>query len=86
MVNSALASLQLANNETGVIQPVAVIAELARANGCRVHTDATQAVGRMPVSMVISASTICRCRRTSLAGRRALARWSFARVRRWLLG
>jgi cysteine desulfurase len=47
----ALLSLQLANNETGVVQPVAEIAALAREHGVLVHTDAVQAVGRVPVDM-----------------------------------
>jgi cysteine desulfurase len=45
----AVVALQLANNETGVIQPVAEIAKLARSHGIAVHTDAVQAAGRMPV-------------------------------------
>jgi cysteine desulfurase len=47
----ALLSLQLANNETGVLQPVAAIATLAREHGLLVHTDAVQAAGRIPVDM-----------------------------------
>jgi cysteine desulfurase len=43
---SALA-LQLANNETGVIQPVAEAAAVAREHGICVHSDAVQAAGRM---------------------------------------
>ena len=46
---SALLSLQLANNETGVVQPVAIAAEAARSRGLAVHTDAVQAAGRMAV-------------------------------------
>jgi len=42
-------SLMLANNETGVIQPVREAAAIARAAGLLVHCDATQAVGRIPV-------------------------------------
>lgn len=45
----AVVALQLANNETGVIQPVAEIAQLARAHGIAVHTDAVQAAGRIPI-------------------------------------
>jgi cysteine desulfurase len=45
----ALVSVQLANNETGVLQPVAEIAALARSNGLRIHTDAVQAAGRIAV-------------------------------------
>lgn len=46
---AALLSLQLANNETGVVQPVARAAEAARSQGLAVHTDAVQAAGRMAV-------------------------------------
>src|SRR5215218_6299821 len=44
-----LATLMLANNETGAIQPVARLAALARERGVPVHTDAVQAVGRVAV-------------------------------------
>src|SRR5262249_4805476 len=44
-----LATLMLANNETGAIQPVARLAALAQQRGVPVHTDAVQAVGRIPV-------------------------------------
>jgi len=47
---SRLATLMLANNETGAIQPVGRLAELAQARGIPVHTDAVQAVGRIPVN------------------------------------
>jgi cysteine desulfurase len=47
----ALVSVQLANNETGVIQPVEEIARLGHAHGALVHCDAVQALGRMPVDM-----------------------------------
>lgn len=48
----ALIALQLANNETGVIQPVARIAALAREHGALLLVDAAQAFGRIPVSVV----------------------------------
>lgn len=47
----ALVSVMLANNETGVVQPVAEAAEVARTHGAAVHCDAAQAPGRMPVDM-----------------------------------
>lgn len=47
----ALVSVMLANNETGVIQPVAEVARIARAHGALVHCDAVQAPGKMSVSM-----------------------------------
>lgn len=45
-----LVSVMMANNETGVIQPVAQIASLCREKGVMMHTDAVQAVGKIPVS------------------------------------
>jgi len=45
----AVVALQMANNETGVIQPVAEVAEFARAHGVAVHSDAVQAAGRLPI-------------------------------------
>ena len=44
----ALVSVMLVNNETGVIQPVAEIAAIAKKYGALVHTDAVQAYGRIP--------------------------------------
>ena len=45
----ALLSLQMANNETGVLQPVASAAQSAREHGLLVHSDAVQAAGRVPI-------------------------------------
>jgi cysteine desulfurase len=47
----ALVSLMLANNETGVIQPVADAAAITHTHGGLVHSDAAQAVGRIPVDV-----------------------------------
>ena len=44
-----LVALQMANNETGVIQPVAEAARFARDHGLLVHTDAVQAAGRIAI-------------------------------------
>jgi cysteine desulfurase len=46
----ALVSVMLANNETGVIQPVRDVVALAQAHGALVHTDAVQALGKTPVN------------------------------------
>src|SRR5690606_39889813 len=46
-----LVSVMLANNETGVIGPAAEAAALAREKGALVMTDATQAVGKIPVDV-----------------------------------
>jgi cysteine desulfurase len=47
--DTRFAALMLANNETGAIQPVGELAALAAEREIRVHTDAVQAVGRIPV-------------------------------------
>ena len=48
---ATLVSVMLANNETGVIQPVAEIARRAHAAGALVHCDAIQAAGKIPVDV-----------------------------------
>jgi len=48
---TGLVSVQLANNETGVIQPVRELAELAHEAGAFFHCDAVQALGKMPFSL-----------------------------------
>jgi cysteine desulfurase len=48
---TALVSLMLANNETGMIQPVAEAARLARERGALAHCDAVQAAGKVPVDV-----------------------------------
>lgn len=47
----ALVCLMLANNETGVLHPVAAAAALCRAHGARLHVDAVQAAGRVAVDL-----------------------------------
>ena len=49
--DTALVSVMLANNEIGTIQPVAELAAAARERGAWFHTDAVQAVGKIPVSV-----------------------------------
>ena len=44
---TSLVSVMLANNETGVLQDVAELAEIARAHGSLMHTDAVQALGKI---------------------------------------
>jgi len=46
-----LVSVMAANNEIGTIENIGEIARLAKAEGAFVHTDATQAVGKIPVSV-----------------------------------
>ncbi len=47
----ALVSIMTGNNETGTIQPVAECAEIAHRFGAYMHTDATQAIGKIPVDV-----------------------------------
>ena len=49
--NTILISVMHANNETGVIQPVAEISSLAKRHGILFHTDAVQSVGKIPVNV-----------------------------------
>ncbi|PYV11104.1 MAG: cysteine desulfurase NifS [Acidobacteria bacterium] len=48
---TVLISVMTANNETGVLQPIAQIAAAARARGIVFHTDAVQAVGKVPIDV-----------------------------------
>ncbi|MBN3784761.1 aminotransferase class V-fold PLP-dependent enzyme, partial [Burkholderia sp. Ac-20345] len=49
--HTRLVSLAHANNETGVVQPLGVFAARSRACGTRVHTDASQSIGKLPVDV-----------------------------------
>lgn len=48
---TTLVSVMHANNETGVLQPIAELARMARAAGAVVHTDAAQSVGKVAVDV-----------------------------------
>lgn len=52
--DTAMVSFMWANNETGVIFPVEEAAAIAKANGALFHTDAVQAVGKIPINMAAS--------------------------------
>jgi cysteine desulfurase len=49
--DTRLASVMWANNETGVLQPIAELARRAQAHGVPFHTDAVQALGKVPLSL-----------------------------------
>ena len=49
--NTMMVSVMLANNETGVLQPVQAIAQVAHQQGALMHTDAIQCCGKNPVSV-----------------------------------
>lgn len=46
----ALVSLMLANNETGVVQPLESVVEICKPHGIPVHCDAVQVLGKLPLS------------------------------------
>jgi len=47
-----LISIMYANNEIGVVQPIAEIGKLAKERGVLFHTDAVQAIGKVPVNVI----------------------------------
>jgi len=49
--DTALVSIMYANNETGVIYPLPEIAQIVKARGILLHTDAVQAVGKVPFKL-----------------------------------
>lgn len=48
---ASLVSVMWANNETGVVQPVAELAAVAKAHGALFHSDAVQAAGKVPIDL-----------------------------------
>ena len=48
---TALVSVMLANNETGVMQPLSEVVKIAKARGALVHCDAVQAAGKVPLDV-----------------------------------
>lgn len=49
--DTLLVSVMLANNEIGIVQPIAEISRLCRERGVLFHCDATQAIGKLPVDV-----------------------------------
>lgn len=53
--HTAIVSIMMANNETGVVFPVEKAARIAKAKGALFHTDAVQTVGKLPLDLKNSA-------------------------------
>lgn len=51
--DTVVASVMAVNNEIGVIQPIAELGEICRANGTIFHVDAAQATGKMPIDLEV---------------------------------
>jgi cysteine desulfurase len=49
--DTAIVSVMHANNEIGTIQPVAELAQIAKAHGALMHTDAVQSAGKIPIDV-----------------------------------
>lgn len=47
-----LVTIMAANNETGVLQPIAEIGQLCRDHGVTFHSDAAQAIGKIPINVI----------------------------------
>ena len=54
----ALVSIQAANSETGVIQPIPAISQIVHAHGGLLHSDAVQVAGRLPLDQVAAGADI----------------------------
>jgi cysteine desulfurase len=66
--DTALISLMWANNETGVLFPIEEVAAIAKSHGVLCHTDATQAVGKLPMNMQESGVDMLSCSGHKLHG------------------
>lgn len=65
---TAMVSIMLANNESGVIQPVADVGKHCRALGVPFHVDAVQAVGKIPVSLALLEADFVSCSAHKVGG------------------
>ncbi len=52
--NTRLVSIMFANNETGTIQPIPQLAQMAKTHGALFHTDAVQGAGKLPIDLSLS--------------------------------
>ncbi len=85
--DTILVSVMLANNEIGAIMPVAEIGRLCRQRGVLLHSDATQAVGKIPVNVEQFNVDLMSFSATRFTARRASAACTFdaaARKSAWI--
>ena len=76
--DTILVSVMLANNEIGVIQPLAEIAALCHERGVPLHCDATQAVGKMEVDVDLLGVDLMSFTAHKMYGPKGVGRCTFA--------
>ena len=78
LAGPALVSVQAANNETGVVQPVAEAARLVHARGGILHCDAVQAAGKVPVILEALSADVATLSAHKLGGPKGVGAIVFA--------
>ena len=81
--DTVLVSVQMANSEVGSIQPVADLAQIAHEAGALFHTDATQALGKMPVDLAALGVDAASFSAHKVGGPKGVARCTCGRARRF---
>ena len=79
---TAIASVMWANNETGTLFPVARLAAMAHQAGVLFHTDAVQAVGKLPIDLKTTAIDMLSLSAHKLHGPKGIGVSMFARAHR----